>query len=381
MKEYSPECLAILELLKSRKNVLMMGPPSCGKTTLLSEVADAFLNGFVAQQISPQPTHVTGAPVTIPRKTATTGDTPIPQLPSPTKTNRSVVQAVFNANSKPRDFLSGLMPNVGNGTTHIGFKVTTGKLVRANQLAMPPDGTSLLIVDELNRGPAVQLFGDAIVAIEADKRLAEDGSVPQNAWPFDVMNPATGEMEPMYLSHDLYILSAMNQADVSVEPLDVAFIRRWDRFLLAPAADKVRTLLGAPGKDVELPAAPATPGDVIEAAIRAWESVNERITLGRGQEFMLGHGVFLSRAVDPLSSIADALEMGVACWTSIMAHIDEVFFGDAFGIAATLRADTSLNHYQLESVPFGQEQRQVLKRPTLIDSSNIYDLLLWIGRD
>lgn len=293
MKQYSPECLAILDQLKNRKNVLMMGPPACGKTTLLSEVADAFVNGYLVNQSPAQPTHVAGALVTIPRKVPVgTGGTPLSQLPSPNRTTRSVFQAVFNANSKPRDFLTGLIPNISNGAAAIGFKVTTGKLVKANQFAMQPNGAALLIVDELNRGPAVQLFGDAIVAIEADKRMADDDSLPQKAWPFDVLDPVTGEMMPMHLSAHLYILAAMNQADVSVEPLDVAFIRRWERYSLAPSAEKVRLMLGASGSLVSLPAVPTTTGEVIEAAVRAWESVNERIELGRGSEFMLGHGVF-----------------------------------------------------------------------------------------
>jgi 5-methylcytosine-specific restriction protein B len=381
MSQYSSECLAILNQLKTRKNVLMMGPPACGKTTLLSEIADAFKNGYLANQRPIQPTHVTGTPVTIPRTIPDgSGATPLSQLPSPNRSTRNVFQAVFNANSKPRDFLTGLIPNISKGSDSIGFKVTTGKLVQANQFAMQPNGAALLIIDELNRGPAVQLFGDAIVAIEVDKRLAEDDSQPSTAWPFDILNPTSGEMNPMYLSAHLYILAAMNQADVSVEPLDVAFIRRWERYALTPSSEKVRRMLGATGTTNELPATPGTPGDVIEAAVRAWESVNERIALGRGAEFMLGHGVFLSRSITTLPTIQDALEIAVACWASIIAHLEEVFFGDAFGIAATLRADMSSGHYQLLSVPFGQEQRQVLKRPAKIDNDNIYSLLVWVGR-
>jgi 5-methylcytosine-specific restriction protein B len=381
MKAYSNECLEVLDLLKARKNVLLMGAPGCGKTLLMSEVADAFKNGFVTIGSPAVPTHVGGSAVTIPRSIPTSaGTTPIAQMPSPDRTNREVFRTVFSANSKPRDFLTGLVPKIDSSASGLGFKVAQGKLVVANNYAQEPKGAALLVIDELNRGPAVQLFGDAIVAIEADKRMADDDSIPFKAFPFDVLDPATGAQTPTYLSAHLYILAAMNQADVSVEPLDVAFIRRWERYMLSPEPEKVRAKLASSGASVTLPDVPTSPGDVVEAAIRAWESVNQRIALGRGAEFQLGHGVFFSRANVAMASMAEALCLAVSCWAAITAHLDEVFFGDAFGIAATLRADLSEGHYRLESVPFGQEQRQMLRSPGTIDSSNIYQLLCWVGR-
>lgn len=383
MATYSSECLRILELLKNRKNVLITGAPACGKTRLLNEVADAFISAFVKPQTAVNPTHVV-RPVSLPRSLPTTGGQPLPELPSPTRTQRQVFRTAFNANSKPRDFLSGLMPTLG-AAQQGPFRVTHGKLIQANRVALLPDGAALLIIDELNRGPAVQLFGDAIVAIEADKRLGEDGQLGASSWPIDVLNTQTGETEPMHLSGHLYILAAMNQADVSVEPLDVAFIRRWERYPLSPSDGAIRDQLGATGPDAMLPGVPATPGDVVEAAVRAWAKVNERVEVGRGAEFMLGHGVFLGRRVlsgsqaQPFTSVDEALNWALESWGAIYAHVEEVFFGDAFGIAATLRADGGSSHYRMESHSFGQDQRQTIRKPTL-DAGNIYALLLWVGQ-
>ena len=381
MRTYSPECLEVLRLLKAQKNVLLMGAPACGKTSLMSEVAHAFKNGFITTGTPANPTRVDDSNIPFPSEVPVdAGTTPIEHMPSPDRLNREVFATAFSANSKPRDFLSGILPIVGNGGTGPGFKVVHGDLVNANSYARQVGGAALLMIDELNRGPAVQLFGDSIVAIEADKRYAEDDSGrTASSYPFKVMDPADGEMKPEFLSAHLYILAAMNQADVSVEPLDVAFIRRWERFVLKPAPEKVRAKLGASGASVALPALPAVPGDVVEAAIRAWEVVNQRVSFGRGPEFQLGHGAFFSRAKAPLPSVPAALAMALSCWTTITAHLDEVFFGDSFSVAATLATTATANFYKLESGAFGQEQRQVFKTLVPIDQSNIYELLLAVA--
>lgn len=382
MQTYSPECLEVLRLLKTRKNVLMMGAPACGKTSLMTEVAHAFEHGFITTGTPTNPTLVDDSDIPFPSAVPVAmGTTPIVHMPSPGRSNREVFPTVFSANSKPRDFLSGLLPIVGNGGAGLGFRVVHGELVRANKHAFQAGGASLLLIDELNRGPAVQLFGDSIVAIEADKRYADDDSGPTTkSYPFKVMDPVNGDMKPEYLSSHLYILAAMNQADVSVEPLDVAFIRRWERFVLAPSSEKVRQILGASGPTLALPAVPIVHGEIVEAAIRAWEVVNQRISLGRGAEFQLGHGVFFSRALVPLETVPDALLMAVSCWTTITAHLDEVFLGDSFSVAATLATTATSSFYKLESGTFGQEQRQVFRTLRPIDPSNIYELLLAVGR-
>lgn len=383
MPQYSPECLAVLELLKTCKNVLITGAPACGKTTLMSEVATAFKHGYLPEQAVPMtPTHVPGVPVGIPRNTSTQEPSArsIPELPSPTRTVREVFRTVFEANSKPRDFLSGLIPKVGADLNGLSFAVTEGKLVTANKHALQPSGAALLLIDELNRGPAVQLFGNAIVALEPDKRLGDDDQVVDgSSFPFEIMEP-DGVMRSRHLSAHLYTVAAMNQADVSVEPLDVAFIRRWTSFPLFPAPGLVRAKLEAAGPDAQLGPQPTEPGDVVEALVRAWESVNEQIELGRGPEFKIGHGIIFSRAKAPLADVNQALDAAIACWRAILAHVNEVFYSDPFGVAATLRAGTTEGAYQLVSMPFGQEQRHVLRAPAELNRGNIYDLLRWVGR-
>ena len=190
--------------------------------------------------------------------------------PAPAKTDRKVFRTVFHQNSKNRDFISGITPAVNKVAGQPDFRIISGTLYRASQHAKGQQGAALLIIDEINRGPAVQVFGGAIVAIEPDKRLAPDGSKRDETQYFELLDPASGEIAEYALPHDLYILAAMNQADASVEPLDVAFLRRWEPLRLEPDAKVLRGFYGLPAANADpLPEAPTTPAHAFEAAARA----------------------------------------------------------------------------------------------------------------
>lgn len=234
---YSNEALSVLAKLGAAHNVLLSGPPSCGKTYLLQEVADAFANGGLQAVQPAQPVAVVQK-VAIPAEVAQ----PEPQaqgLPSPGRAIRHVERIAFSANTRARDFTTAFVPLVNGGAA--GFQVAKGALIRANEAALN-GGAALLIIDEMNRGPAVQLFGDAIVSIEQDKRLDADDQVTKDAWPMHILDDQ-GQIVEMRLSSHLYILAALNQADVSIEPLDVAFLRRFEPVPLEPRPDIVRAAL------------------------------------------------------------------------------------------------------------------------------------------
>src|SRR5207302_2917330 len=127
---------------------------------------------------------------------------------------------------------------------------------------------------------------------------------------------------------------AMNLADTSVEPLDVAFLRRWAPYRLKPLRLVVDGALGT-SAPVPLVATPTSAVDVLNALVAAWEAVNERIATARGPDFELGHGVLLANAGLP-TTVNAALEFASEPWKRIKAHVDEVFFGDLRGTAAAL---------------------------------------------
>lgn len=376
----SDDCELALKLLARSRNVLVSGPPGTGKSKLLAEVALAFETAF---GIAP----AGGPPQLNPR-----GGIPIPpavggavkDVPAPTKMDRKVFRTVFHQNSKYRDFVSGISPAINRAAGAPDFAVVKGTLYRASEHAKAPNGAALLIIDEINRGPAVQVFGGAIVAIESDKRLAPDGSKRTQTQFFEVLDPATGDVVEYALPHDLYILAAMNQADASVEPLDVAFLRRWEPLRLDPDEKALRTFYGLGVKgDNALPVPLVNVVDALEASVRAWVAVNEQVALGRGPEFQIGHGVLMSDVRPQTLPLSDALSTLCVGWSKVRAHVEEVFFGDTRGIAAVFNAldGPVFNPFKLTETTFADDLRFRLEGPTNFNEDDIYAVLRAFARE
>ena len=204
-------------------------------------------------------------------------------------------------------------------------------LYLANEHALGKDGAALLIIDEINRGPAVESFGDAIVALEADKRLNEDGEHRAESYPM-MLPDDTGEMEEYYFSDHLYLLAAMNAADASVAPMDVAFLRRWAPIRIFPNPALARIALGLSSESGE-------DGDskkLLGALVDAWEQVNVRISRLRGREYQIGHGVVIPEAGRDVSNLQSATSFVQERWSQVEQHVGELFFGDPRAEVAVL---------------------------------------------
>ncbi|WP_409339131.1 AAA family ATPase [Pseudomonas baetica] len=298
--------------------------------------------------------------------------------------SRRVFRTVFHQSSKYRDFVSGITPAVNKKAGEPDFAIVKGTLYRASEHAKTANGASLLIIDEINRGPAVQVFGGSIVAIESDKRLAPDGGKRAETQYFEMLDPVSGDVIEYGLPHDLYILAAMNQADASVEPLDVAFLRRWEPLRLEPREQTLRDFyeLGAKGAN-PLPDAPASVADVLEASVRAWMAVNEQIALGRGSEFQIGHGMLMSDVKLQTLSLPEALGALCVGWAKARAHVEEVFFGDIRGIAATLNAldGPAYNPFKLTETTFADDLRFRVQGPANFSQGDIYAALRAFARE
>lgn len=350
----------ILSLLDRKHNVILMGAPGTGKSRLINEVSEAFLSN--TGQIT-MPSHNVGAAVPIPA-TKKSGM----EMSFLKKANRKVFRTTLHQNSKYRDFLTGIIPSV---STAGGFQISEGILYRANEFAKQENSAALLIIDELNRGPAVEVFGGSIVAIENDKRLSEDNEVLPTTQTFEIVNPVDGKMVEYAFSPNLYILSAMNQADVSVAPLDVAFLRRWQPYKLRPNYEVVAKKYGV-NLSQDTPDIPATSQDVIGVATRALREINKKITIGRGEDYQLGHGVFLTS--EPKDNTVDAaLEFVLETWSMIYSHIEELFFGDVESIAFIVGANKDSSPYETIEANFAGEMKIILSSKE-INKDNIYKL-------
>ena len=372
--DLSTECKEALKLLTRSRNVLISGPPGTGKSRLLAEVSMAFESAYGFTGAGGPPKHNPIGPIPIPPSAGALAK----DVPAPTKTDRKVFRTVFHQNSKYRDFLSGITPSVNRKAGEPDFVIVKGTLYRASEHALAPNGAALLIIDEINRGPAVQVFGGAIVAIESDKRLAPGGAKRAETQFFELLDPKTGEVIEYALPADLFILAAMNQADASVEPLDVAFLRRWEPLRLEPDERILRGFYGLGPTGIS--ALPETPGaitDALEASVRAWVAVNEQIALGRGPEFQIGHGVLMSDEklqTLPLQEVLNSLCVG---WAKVRTHVEEVFFGDNRGISAALNAldGPAYNPFRLTETTFADDLRYRLEGPSNFTDTNIYQAM------
>lgn len=352
----------ILKNLQTKNNVLLMGAPGTGKSKLLNDVAWIFERGV---GIDPTPTHSFGAAIPIPA---------IPQtdiigtLPMMQKAHRKVFRTTLHQNSKYRDFLTGITPRVDGSD---GYQISEGILYRANEFAKQPDSAALLIIDELNRGPAIEVFGGSIVTIESDKRLGDDNTPAENTQFFEILSPETGNYIEYAFSPHLYILAAMNQADVSGAPLDVAFMRRWKPAVLQPNYEPIYEKFGIQKATIIPPEDPSVQ-DVYHAAVKALAAINNKIVIGRGAEYQLGQGVFLSTAPQG-DTLNDALDFVAEAWAVIYAHIEELFFGEPISMAYILNADHDGSPYSLQEATFAGETKFVLSC-TDISRDTIYGL-------
>ena len=338
----SPTALRIFAALNRRKNVLVNGPPGTGKTRLLNEVSRWFENGPPGVGFDPQ------------------SGTPFPpgeeaeSWPSPDRDNRRSFRVTFHPGTRFRHMLRGLEP-VPNAQA--AFRYSRGVLFEANEHALGASGTALLIIDELNRGPAVEAFGEAVVALEADKRL--DGEGQPTAWSYPVQIPDDGgHMEDYYFSAHLYVLAAMNEADASVAPVDVAFRRRWEQVALRPDAAVARAALGL----TAAAGAPGSPEELLGAFVDAWSAVNERISLLRGSEYQLGHAVAIPEPGREFPDGATAATFVRERWRQLEQHVGEVFFGDPRAEVAAL-AGSAAAEYSVVEHSIGTEQGTSIKRP------------------
>jgi 5-methylcytosine-specific restriction protein B len=298
-------------------NVLIYGPPGTGKTRLVQDVMTSFAAD--AYQIDTSEEH------------------------SPIIKQSSALTAfvTFHQSYSYEEFVVGLRTRPGSEKL-IDLQPVPGILLHLSEHARDGQNSSLLVIDEINRGNVSRVFGEFITLLEPDKRLQEDGK-PSDAT-IKIHLPYAREDQPLLIGSGahtraipqpfsmplrVYTLATMNSVDKSVAPLDSALRRRFHIVHLEPNLDLMADRLGVARLnegDILVPATGLNADDVKRLGLALIRQLNEGISYFRGPEYRLGH--WYLRELEHANSAADATERLCSTWRSqLLPQLEDLFHG------------------------------------------------------
>lgn len=248
----SPDAQRFLSALYEYKNIILYGPPGTGKTHMLTELMQSFNAELLFDDLD------TEAPF---RVTGNSGKS-------------SVKWCTFHPNYSYETFVNGIIPKViGN---ELGFKPHIGPLLQ--QALLASKGTkSLLVIDEINRAKADDVFGASLAILERGSN-----EFVQFTHPFDFNGT---EIDGIRASDNMYIVGTMNSLDKSTSPLSSELKRRFITIEIAPNVEVLRSHLQRNS---------TIDNNLVGFCCDLMSNLNEKIHAYCGKEFELGQGYFWS---------------------------------------------------------------------------------------
>lgn len=163
----------------------------------------------------------------------------------------------------------------------------------------------VLIIDEINRGNTSRIFGELITLIEPSKRKGESEAL-EAVLPYS--------KKKFSVPRNVHLIGTMNTADRSLAGLDVALRRRFEFVEMLP--------------DVGALAGVVVDGVPVDALL---STMNRRIEVLLGRDYMLGHAYFMALKDAPsLEALAGVFRR------QVLPLLQEYFFEDWQKIAWVL---------------------------------------------
>lgn len=235
----------MINLLNTKKNLILQGPPGTGKSFIAKKLAYSIVGS---------------------------------------KNDEYVESIQFHQSYSYEDFMQGFRPQTGGG-----FSLKNGVFYRFCEKAKKDlSKPHIFIIDEINRGNLSKIFGEVMLLLEADKRGSE----------WKVTLTYSNEDDPkFFIPENVYVIGMMNTADRSLAMLDYALRRRFAFIELSPAFDSERFAEELESKNIS---------DEVITMIRKNvgllnQKIEASIDLGRG--YKIGHSFFCPKFAinqDPL---------------------------------------------------------------------------------
>lgn len=262
----------ILDLLKTKQQVILEGPPGAGKT---------YVGELIGRYFSNNP------------------------FEGPTDSQYSIVQ--FHQSYGYEDFIQGIRPSTSSQGT-LTYHLAPGIFKRFCEAAAGQTTPFVFLIDEINRGNISRIFGELLLLLEYREKEIELA--------YTESSPEGNESARFKIPSNVFIIATMNTTDRSLAQIDYALRRRFYFYRLMPVVAGAAPILS---RWLE------SRTDIAESAkdriLAAFVALNTRLEDTLGDDFQVGHSYFM------FSEIGQSGQLEKVWQRAIIPLVSEYLYG------------------------------------------------------